>query len=126
MRRMRSERGAVAVEFALVLPLLVAMLLGIMEFGLMYNGQVSVTNAARETARTMVVTNDPAAARNAARAATPGLNPGLTNAEIRITPATCTPGATARITISHPFGSITKFFGPGVTLTGRAAMRCGG
>ena len=126
MRRMRSERGAVAVEFALVLPLLVAMLLGIMEFGLMYNGQMSVTNAARETARTMAVTNDPAAARNAARAAAPALKPGLTDAEIGITPATCTPGATARITISHPFGSITKFFGPGVTLTGRAAMRCGG
>ncbi len=126
MHRLRTERGAVAVEFALVLPLLVAMLLGIMEFGLMYNGQVSVTNAAREAARTMAVTNDAAAARAAARAAAPSLNPGITNAEVAIDPATCTPGATARITITHPFGSITRFFGPGVTLTGRAAMRCGG
>jgi Flp pilus assembly protein TadG len=126
MHRLREDRGAVAVEFALVLPMLVALLLGIMEFGLMYNGQISVTSAAREAARTMAVTNDAAAARNAARAAAPSLTPGLTNAEIAITPVTCTPGATARITISHPFGSITRFFGPGVTLTGRAAMRCGG
>jgi len=126
MRRLRTEGGAVAVEFALVLPMLVALLLGIMEFGLMYNGQVSVTNAAREAARTMAVTNDPAAARTAARAAAPSLKPGLTDAEIAINPATCTPGATAKITISHPFGSITRFFGPGVTLTGKAAMRCGG
>jgi hypothetical protein len=92
----------------------------------MYNGQVSITNAAREAARTMAVTNDPAAARTAARSAASSLKPGLTESQIAISPATCTTGATTSITISYPFGSVTKFFGPGVTLTGKAAMRCGG
>ncbi|HKU29947.1 MAG TPA: TadE/TadG family type IV pilus assembly protein, partial [Arthrobacter sp.] len=42
-----SERGAAAVEFALVAPILVLLVLGIMEFGRAYNAQVSLTNAAR-------------------------------------------------------------------------------
>ncbi len=39
----RGERGAAAVEFALVLPLLVALVLGIVDFGRAYNQQVSKT-----------------------------------------------------------------------------------
>ena len=46
-----SERGAVAVEFALLAPVLIMILLGIMEFGRAYNAQVSLTNAAREGVR---------------------------------------------------------------------------
>ena len=50
MRRLR-EKGASAVEFALLLPVLVLILFGIIEFGLMlYNKQV-ITNASREGAR---------------------------------------------------------------------------
>ena len=33
MKRMRDERGATAVEFALILPLLLVLVLGIAEFG---------------------------------------------------------------------------------------------
>ena len=57
MIRMRSERGAAAVEFALVVPILLVLLLGIIEFGRAYNVQISLTHAARETARTMAIDN---------------------------------------------------------------------
>ena len=51
-RRLRDgERGAVAVEFALVLPVLVLLLFGIIEFGLMYNRQQALHAAAREGGR---------------------------------------------------------------------------
>lgn len=51
----KKERGSVLVEFAIVLPLLLIILFGIIEFGLlMYNKQV-LTNAAREGARYGVV-----------------------------------------------------------------------
>ena len=46
-----DERGAVAVEFALVLPLLVMLLLGIATTGLSYTHAIGVTNAVREGAR---------------------------------------------------------------------------
>lgn len=45
------ERGAVAVEFALVLPLLVMLLLGITTAGLSYSRAIGLTNAVREGAR---------------------------------------------------------------------------
>jgi Flp pilus assembly protein TadG len=45
------ERGAVAVEFALVLPILVMLLLGTVTGGLAYSQSIGVTNAVREAAR---------------------------------------------------------------------------
>ena len=50
-RRTRPESGAVAVEFALVLPLLVVLVLGITTSGLSYTHAIGVTNAVREGAR---------------------------------------------------------------------------
>ena len=46
-----GEKGAAALEFAIVLPLLVILVFGIVDFGLLlYNKQV-ITNASREGAR---------------------------------------------------------------------------
>jgi Flp pilus assembly protein TadG len=54
-----SQKGASAVEFALVLPLLMLILWGIIEFGfLLYNKQV-ITNASREGARAGIVAQTP-------------------------------------------------------------------
>lgn len=50
-RTRHGERGAAAVEFAIVLPLLVLVLFGIVEFSLMYNRQQALHAAAREGAR---------------------------------------------------------------------------
>lgn len=47
----RSERGAELIEFALILPLLLAMLAGIVDFGRMFQRMEVATNAAREGAR---------------------------------------------------------------------------
>lgn len=46
-----SERGAEIIEFALVLPLLLALLAGIVDFGRMFQRLEVTTNAAREGAR---------------------------------------------------------------------------
>ena len=47
----RTERGAVAVEFALVLPVLVMLLLGITTSGISYSHAIGATNAVREGSR---------------------------------------------------------------------------
>jgi Flp pilus assembly protein TadG len=49
--RRRDERGAVAAEFALLLPLLVIILFAIIEFGIALTRLVTYTGAAREGAR---------------------------------------------------------------------------
>lgn len=50
-QRCRDERGVAAIEFALVLPLLVMLLFGVTTAGLAYNDNLSIANAAREGAR---------------------------------------------------------------------------
>jgi Flp pilus assembly protein TadG len=47
----RSERGANLVEFALVLPLLLLILAGVVDFGYAFHDYIIITNAAREGAR---------------------------------------------------------------------------
>jgi Flp pilus assembly protein TadG len=58
MRKL-NECGAVAAEFALLLPLLLIILFGIMEFGMIMYGREIVTNAAREGARAGIVQGPP-------------------------------------------------------------------
>jgi len=50
-RRVRAESGAELVEVALTLPLLLLVVLGIIEFGFLFQEYEVVTNAAREGAR---------------------------------------------------------------------------
>jgi Flp pilus assembly protein TadG len=54
-RRWRADEGAQLVEFALVLPLLLLVVLGIAEFGIMFQRYEVLTNAAREGARMAVL-----------------------------------------------------------------------
>jgi Flp pilus assembly protein TadG len=56
---LRSEKGQAMVEFALVLPLLLALLCGIVDFGWLYYNQITLNNAAREGARYAVIHYDP-------------------------------------------------------------------
>jgi len=54
-RRMKSARGAELIEFALVFPLLLLVVLGIVDFGFLFQRMEVVTNAAREAARIRVL-----------------------------------------------------------------------
>ena len=55
MARSRQQDGAAAVEFALLLPLLILLLFGFIQFGTAFNARIQATNAAREAARLAVV-----------------------------------------------------------------------
>ena len=53
--RWRSERGAELIEFAIVMPMLLFIIAGIVDFGMMFRDFEVVTNAAREGARVGVL-----------------------------------------------------------------------
>ena len=55
----RNERGAVATEFALLLPVFLTILIGIIEFGMIMYGREIVTNATREGARAGITQGPP-------------------------------------------------------------------
>lgn len=53
--RFQCDKGAELIEFALVFPLLLLVLFGILDFGLLFQRYETVTNAAREGARVAVL-----------------------------------------------------------------------
>ncbi|MFK4296026.1 Flp pilus assembly protein TadG [Arthrobacter sp. GAS37] len=120
-----SERGAVAVEFAILAPVLIMLLLGIMEFGRVYNVQVSLSNAAREGVRVMAISNDQTAAKTAAKNAAVSLNPQLADANFTFSPASCTSGAQMSVTIKYTLSTLTGIAGP-FPMQGVGVMVCGG
>ena len=54
-RRFKSDRGAAAIEFALVFPLFVMIMFAIVQFGFVFFVWNDMTNAAREAARRLSV-----------------------------------------------------------------------
>lgn len=130
MKMQKSERGAAAVEFALIAPVLVLMVLGITEFGRAYYFQTTLSQAAREGVRVKAIRDDSSAAIAATRAAASNLT--LNSIAVTTTQGgACTvtgtapvPTATVEVTYTLPF--LTGMFGTGVTLTGKGVMRCNG
>ena len=53
--RLKSQRGAELIEFALIFPLLLLVMLGIIDFGFMFQRYEVLTNATREGARIAVL-----------------------------------------------------------------------
>ena len=53
--KLRNEKGASAVEFALVLPIFVSVIFAIFQFGIAFNNWIAITHAAREGARLAAV-----------------------------------------------------------------------
>jgi Flp pilus assembly protein TadG len=84
--RMGREDGAAAVEMALVLPLLVLLVFGIIEFGFIFNRKITITHAAREGVRTYSLTGDKTKACTAALDAAPDISAGSKTCNAYATP----------------------------------------
>ena len=55
IEKSRSSSGQALVEFALILPILVITVLGVIDFGIVFYNKAMVTNASREGARAGIV-----------------------------------------------------------------------
>jgi Flp pilus assembly protein TadG len=102
----RGDEGQALVEFALIVPVLMLLLVGVFEFGRAWSAHQAVTDAAREGARLAViadpnVTEDSVArvVRNALSAAS--LNGDL--ATIRLTGVSDATGEPARVAVTYPY-----------------------
>ena len=113
MQRRRDDRGAALVEFALVLPVLVLFVFGIVEFGRAYNARIELTSAVREGARAAALGGDGVAATKAG-APGPDRQPDHV-AYTRPRDALRRPHPTARptnatVTATYPFQYTIPFF----------------
>ncbi len=124
-KRSKKDRGAAAVEFALVLPLLLSLLFGIIEFGWAYGQMLDVRHGAREGARLVAVNDFPAgktaddltaAQQTNHLVATICDRMDLTNdAKISIeleTVGGVSAGQTVSVTVESPLQTITGWFDP--------------
>lgn len=132
LARWRSDSGAEFVEAALALPLLLLVVLGIMDFGMMFQQYMVITNAAREGARVAVLpgytgTDAQARAQQYITSAflsgggTPTI-PAPTTANVVIG-GNCITTVSMSVTYPHQFLFISGWGFPPKTLTGRSVMR---
>jgi Flp pilus assembly protein TadG len=103
---LRQEEGQSVVEFAFVLPILLALVLGIVQFGIVFNNYLTITDATRVGARKAAVSrflgDSGAAARTATYSAASGLDPARLVVDIQSTSWT-TPGADVSVTATYPY-----------------------
>lgn len=122
-RRLRHDEGTALIEMAIVLPLLLLLILGLVETARGFNARSSLVHATREGVREFAITEDGDAAITATLAAATTLDPAL----VTVTPSGCADGEPARVTASYPFTYSIPFFGSGtIDITTSAVMRCGG
>ena len=123
----KDDRGAAAVEFALVLPILLLLLGGIIDFGFAFNTQISLTHAAREGVRHYAVEKDVDEAEAVARAA---FTAPATTPATAVVDRTCPSENGARVVVKANsrifFMGLLPFVDNQLPLEGQAVMRCGG
>lgn len=141
--RVHSERGQELIEFALTLPLLLLLVLGIIEYGFLFQEYEVVTNAAREGARigslipSAGYTTVEAQQRATDYLIAGGLNigqavpaPTVARSQVAITgTGKCIEVVTSTVVYQHPMpfvGGIMSYFGQAVAtipLRGVSVMR---
>lgn len=131
--RARDDCGAAAVEFALLTPLLLLILFGIIDFARAFNIQETLTQASREGVRgyALGLTTDPTGATQNAAVGVPGVTVtyGTQNSSGGDSSggACTTAGATnVWVRADHPYSFIAFLNLGSITITGKAYMRCGG
>lgn len=125
---MRAEKdsGAAAVELALVLPVLLLLICGMVDFGRAYNARMTLSNAAREGVRVFALggTQEEATQRAQDTAV------GLSVTSVTFDSSSCTFGAKTTVTVTAAFGYLTPAIAdlsPGLSsLSADGVMRCGG
>lgn len=107
-----GQEGQNIVEFALVVPLIVLMLVGIVEFGRGMNAFVTLSEAAREGARAGIYTTaTDVAIRTAVRSQTAATLGQIPDADIAISPGEPrTSGDRLSVTVNYDFVPATPIF----------------
>ncbi len=111
----RNEKGQAMVEFAMILPILITLVFGIIQFGIVFNHYLTLTDAVRAGARqaavsrTLPVSGDPVqTAKNRVKSAAAG-SISLTDSDITVTPKNLSGGATfeqggdVTVTATYPY-----------------------
>jgi Flp pilus assembly protein TadG len=113
----RRERGAQIIEFALVFPLLLLILLLIIDLGFLVYNKAVITNASREAARGgAVLSATPWSTTNVGNIACAYARNLLIGTKAGTRTATCSGSADPVIVVTNPNGNVPPKFGDPVTV----------
>lgn len=135
--RRQKNRGQELVEFAIMLPLLILLVIGVLDLGRVFFSAITIANAAREGTRyaishglyydlntdTFLLKTTEIRDQVKRDAADSGLN--LVDSDISVScpnPLGCGPGRNIRVLVSYQFDILLDFFLPSVTINRQAEM----
>ncbi len=142
-RLLINSRGASAVEFAIILPLLVILVFGIVELSLALYDQAMITNASREAARAGIVYRIPAVTDTEITGIvhnylgshlvtlggkrSPSSDP-VSGATVIVTRTGVSPGGNLRVRVGYTYSFLvlpqfTPGLGQGINMAGETVMR---
>jgi Flp pilus assembly protein TadG len=107
MASVRSERGQGLVELALLLPILIVVVMGVLDFGRVYFAYVTITNAAREGA--FFASLNPTVSDASVQAIVDAEISGQLDGGARVIDVSDSrsPGSQLTVTVQHDFQAIT-------------------
>ena len=95
---LKNDEGVSAIEFAFISPIMLAVMIGIFQFGIAMNQYLNLTNAVAQGALTLALsrgtTTPYTATTSAISSAAPNLTPAQTTITVRINGTACTTDAT--------------------------------
>ena len=127
IKRLKNQSGQALVEFTIVLPILMLLIMGIFQFGMMLNAYITIGNAAREGARAGIIGSSDAEIQNLIISTSPSLEPenltvSITPSETnRISGGTLTVNVTYNYELTVPI--ISSLFNNVIVLNGQTSMR---
>jgi Flp pilus assembly protein TadG len=127
LKSLKNQKGQALVEFTIILPILLIVVMGILEFGIMLNSYLAIENAAREGARAGIVGTSDTQIKNLIVATSPSLDPN--NLTVTITPTDVNRKSgdtlTVQVTYNHKLivPIISSLFNGGVVLNCETSMR---
>lgn len=122
-KRSHRDCGAALVEFAMILPILVLLVFGVIEFGRAYHAKSTMAHAARQGVRAAALdSGDPVAATEQASS---NLDPSQLT--VAIDPDPCSAGDPVTVTVTYDHEYAIPLWGTGTwTFHESAVMRCEG
>jgi Flp pilus assembly protein TadG len=103
--QIRNEQGQTMTEFALVLPVLALILFAVIQFGIVFNNYVTLTDATRAGARRAAVSRQDPNRDAAVIAAVRNSASDLNSSKLSVPPPTSSwsPGTDVTVTASYPY-----------------------
>lgn len=123
---MRSEKGQSMVETALILPLILILLFGIVDFGRIFHAYLTLDHAGREAARLASIQKSDDDITAKINSSTVGLDPNRLTITISPNETARTSGADAAVTLVYNIDFITPLvasLASPLTLTDTTVMR---